>query len=82
MWGMLRSGWWWMLEAVQDVWDVGGHGEINCASSTVPVDGDSTMKISCPVGGQCVVFAQGCFQVLSVFLSNVFDAKVINNKGE
>ncbi len=48
----------------------------------VPVQCDPDVLCSCPIAGEFVMFLDGVFEMLGVFLANVFHPKVVHNQCE
>jgi len=79
---MLGLRGWWMLEALEGVLNVSGHGDIAGALVIVPIDGETTVAASCPVLANLVLLFECQHEVLGIGLISVFDAEVIHNKHE
>ena len=58
------------------------HGDVNVATKVIPGDGEAKVGGTGPVNGDGVAGAERVDEVLRVLFINVFDAKVVNNKGE
>jgi hypothetical protein len=71
-----------MLEFVQGRGNIFGHGEIDGAIFVIPVQRETTIEAAASVRGVGVQIFEGCDQMPCVFIANVFDAKVVNGKGE
>jgi len=69
-------------EASEDFGNVVGHGSVDGASLVIPFEGDSTVELTGPIGGDGVEALQGGDEVFCVGTSNVLDAKVIDDEGE
>ena len=48
----------------------------------VPVQCDPDVSCSCPIAGEFVMFLERVFEMLGVFLANVFHPKVVHNQCE
>ena len=71
-----------MLEFVDGVADVAGHGNINVEVGIVPVDGESAVQCAAPVGGDGVEGGKGVKEVIGMGAADVLDAKIVDNEGE
>jgi hypothetical protein len=71
-----------MLKFVQGRGNIVGHGEIDCAIFVIPVQCETAIEAAGPVRGDGVQIFEGCDQMPCVFIANVFDAELVNNKGE
>ncbi len=71
-----------MAEMDEGVFDVPWHGEMHLALGIVPIESESKVLHSFPVGVDCVVLFQYAHEILDVVLVNVLHAKVVNNKCE
>ena len=58
------------------------YGERACASEVIPSEVDAGIEVSIPVLGECVVIADGVAEMMGMLKANIFDTKVISNKGE
>ena len=71
-----------MLELLEDVVDIPGHGYFGGSVDVVPSDGQSTIQISLSVCFHGVALFQRILEVLGVFLVGVADTKVIYDQDE
>ena len=71
-----------MLEFVKGFLEIFGHGDVTCACGIVPVNGESVEEGTGPVDRDGIQFLEVLDEVVGVFLANVLDPKVVNNKGE
>jgi hypothetical protein len=74
---MLGLFWWRMLEMDECLMYVIKHGDMDTFVDVVPVDSHSEIACAAPVLGAFVVFFQDAGEVLNVFTTNIFDAKVV-----
>ena len=58
------------------------HGEINGAIGVVPVECEAAVEAASPVGGDCVKVLKGFDEMPCVLVTDLFDAKVIDNEGK
>jgi len=63
---MLGPHGWWMLEALEGVLDVSGHGDIAGALVVVPIDGETTVAAAGPVLAHLVLLFECRHEVLGV----------------
>ena len=82
MGGVLWGFWEWVTELAKGGFDILGHGDVEGVIVVVPVEGDPTVEGAGPVGGAFVVLVQGIGEVLCMFESFVFNAEVVDDKGE
>ena len=68
---------WCMLELVEGFIDVPWHGDVYISLVIVPVNGEATVIVAWPVSEDGVVFTRRCKQLFTIFLSEVFYAKII-----
>jgi hypothetical protein len=47
-------GWWFVLMDVEELVNVVGHGYIYKAVMVVPIDGEATVLLTCPVNSNCI----------------------------
>ena len=71
-----------MLEFVKGCLEIFGHGDVAGACGIVPVNGESSEEGTGPVDGDGIQFLKGLDEVVGVFLADVLEPKVINDKGE
>ena len=77
---MLRAFWRRILEFVKGCLEIFGHGNVAGACSIVPVNDESTEEGTVPVYGYSINFFEGLDEVVSVFLTDVLDPKVVNDE--
>ena len=66
-----------MLELGEGSIDVAGHGDVDIAGVVVPVQGESAVEQTGPVGSDLIVFVQGGDEMEGVCFGEVFYPKVI-----
>jgi hypothetical protein len=66
----------------EGVFDVPQHGEMHLALGIVPIECESRVLHSFPIGVDCVVLFQYAHEMLDVVLVNILHAKVVNNESE
>ena len=71
-----------MLESVKGCLEIFGHGHVAGACGVVPVNDKSAEEGIGPVDGDGVQFLEGLDEVVGVFLADIIDPKVVDNKGE
>ncbi len=71
-----------MAETDEGVFDVHRHGEMHLALGIVPIECESEVLRSFPVGVHCVILFQYAHEMLNVVLVNVLHAKVIDDECE
>ena len=59
-----------------------GHRDVDVASIVVPVDGEAKVTGAGPIFGKGIFLFEGMEQVVGVRAREVFDAEVVNGKGE
>ena len=67
-----------MLELGEGSFDVPGHGNINVAVVVMPIEGKAAVEGACPVDGEIVMLLECIQEVLSMFLLNKFNTKIIH----
>ena len=70
-----------MLEFVKGCLDIFGHGDVTGACGIAPVNDESAEDGTSPVSGDSIQFLEGLDEVVGVFLADVLDLKVVDNKG-
>ena len=55
---------------------------MNLAPFVIPIESDSNVAISCPVGCHAVMLFECLFEMDRVLLAFVFDTKIVHNQGE
>ena len=68
-----------MLEFVEDVVDVAGHGHLGRAGGVVPGDCQATVELARPVGFDWVKLFQGLLKVKCILVILVSHRKVIDH---
>ena len=71
-----------MLGLVQRFLKVIGHGNVASRSRLIPMNVETIEQGAGPIHGDGVLFLEGLDQVVSIFFAGIFDAKVVNDKGE
>jgi hypothetical protein len=71
-----------VLQFMQGIGNVAGHGDINNPLLVLPVKGEATVECADPVLGVKVICFGGLNDMLGVFGTSVLDTKVIHNKQE
>ena len=71
-----------MLEASESFGDVVWHGEVNGACFVVPIQLESTKKLTLTVHRDFIVLLQGVFEVFDMGETDSLDAKIVNNETE
>ncbi len=71
-----------MFVFVQLVLDVPRHGNVESSVAVLPVEFNTAVQVACPVFDEFIFLADAFDEVVSVFLANVFDAKIVNDKRE
>ena len=71
-----------MLEFVEGGFDISGDGEGDSAIFVVPFEVDAAVSVALPIGGDGIVLRETVNEVLGIRFVNIFDAEVVNNKGE
>jgi hypothetical protein len=69
-----------VLEFVQCVGNVTGHGEIDRFAFIVPIDGEAEEFGCGPVSSYLIYLGNALDQVFGVFTADVTDAQVVNNQ--
>ena len=69
-----------ILEFVKGCLEKFGYGDVAGACGIVPVNGESAEEGTGPVDGDFIQFLEVLDEVVGVFLVNVLEPKVINNK--
>ena len=67
-----------VVEFFQRAVNVAWYGDVDVAVGVVPVQGESAVERSGPVGGDLVVLFEGGLKVQGVGFREVFDAEVVN----
>ncbi len=68
-----------MLELFQGFLRVVWHGQMHLWFVVVLVQCDPNVLLPCPIAGEFVMFLECVFEMLGVFLVDVFDSKVIQD---
>jgi hypothetical protein len=71
-----------MAETDEGVFNVPRHGEMHLALGIVPIECESKVLCSFPVGVNCVVLCQYAHEMLDVVLVDVLHAEVIDDECE
>ena len=71
-----------VLGLVQRFLKVIGHGNVASRSRLIPMNVETIEQGAGPIHGDGVLFLEGLDQVVSIFFAGIFDAKVVNDKGE
>ncbi len=79
---MLRDAWRCMLKTCECFGDIVEHGDVDSSSHVIPVDVHAKIPLTVPIMQALVVFAEDGGKVFGVFLSNIFDAKIVHTKCE
>lgn len=79
---MLWTGRCRMMEFVEGIGDVSGHGEIDGAVDIVPGEGDAAVDAAGPISGDGVEVIETGDKVLGMLTPDVLDAEIVNNKSE
>jgi len=82
MWGMFRVRWVRVVEALQCVIDVAGHGQVNGALVIVPVKGKAAVARGMPVLGDLVLFLESIEEVHGIVVGGVAYGKLIHDQGK
>lgn len=82
MWSVLGSGHRWVLEMCECFLDVTWHGPINGVCLIIPVESHAKVEGASPIFGDSVHGAESVKEMLGMFPANIFNTKVIDNKGE
>lgn len=82
MWLVLGTGWHWMLEVFNCSFNVSRHGYVTGALGIIPGKGEAQILFAFPVNSDRIQVMQGRQYMFSMLPTNVFDAEVINDKGE
>ncbi len=75
---VVRSGG--VLEALESIFDVFWHREMYLLARVIPLDGESTVSFPFVFDQALVIFLDRLQEVLGVLLTDVFDAKVVNDQ--
>ena len=70
-----------MLELEKGCLEIFGHGDFAGTCGIVPVNGESAEEGTDPVDGYGIQFLEGLDEVVGVFLDDILDPKVVNDKG-
>ena len=71
-----------VLELVQRFLKVIGYGNVASPIRVIPLDVKTTEQGAGPIHGYGVLFLEGLDQVFRILFANIFDAEVVNDKGE
>ena len=77
---MLFASWHQMLEALEGMHDVSGHGHIADAIGIIPIKDKATVFGTCPILADDVRFVESVKEVLGISIVDVFDTKIVNNQ--
>ena len=66
----------------QLLFDVPGHRNIEGSCGIIPLEWDSAIQVAGPIFGEFVFFFQTIDQVFHMLSTNIFYAKLVNNKEE
>ena len=75
--GVLRG---WMVESNQGIVDVAWHEKVDFTLSVIPIEGEAKVFPAGPILRNFVVGLECRNEVVGVFFTNVFYAKVIHDK--
>ena len=62
--------------------DVPEHGDMDFSSNVVPIKVDAQVLGACPIMRDCVVRRQDAHEVFGMLVTHIFDARIIDAKGE
>ena len=79
---MLWGRWFGVLELAERFVDIARHGQVNFAFGVVLVQCDANIVGAHPISINFVVLLEHSEEMLGVFFTNEFDAKVIDYQGE
>ncbi len=82
IWLHLRFVWRFMAKRDEGIFNVPRHGEMHLALGIVPIERESEVSRSFPVGVDCVVLFQYAHEMLNIVLVDVLHAKVVDDKCE
>lgn len=71
-----------MGEFVESTSDVPGHGHVDMSELVVPCQGEAAVKGTGPINGDGVEELKCVDQVLGILAVDVFDSKVVHDKGK
>jgi hypothetical protein len=77
--GFLGGG---MLDAMECFGDVTRHGELHGAIDVVPIEGETTVFGSCPIGGDGVLGLEAVQEMLGMLPTHVFDTEVVHDQAK
>ena len=80
--GMLRAFWQGVVEFLESLVDIIGHGYVNIADSIVPRDGETQVAVARPAGGDGVFFLKSFKQVNGSGFFEILDSKIIDCQGK
>ena len=68
-----------MVKLLERPRHVPGHGEMDLTLDVVPIESDADVAFALPIRGYLVVLLQYLLEVPSVFFTDVFDTKVVDD---
>jgi hypothetical protein len=77
---ILQYNWWGMLEMFQCILNVQWHQKVHLLTGIVPFDGKSAISFPLLFEQASIILLHHLYQVLGVFIPNIFYPKVVNNK--
>ena len=75
---MLRFSGLWMVKTSQRFRDVIQHGDVDFFAGVVPVNVHSEVACACPVMRTFVMLSKDGGEMVDMFFSDVFDAKIVD----
>ena len=71
-----------MMELFEHLTDIVGHDEMDLSLFLVPIESDTDVSCSRPIGSDFVVAFECLLEVQSVFFADVFDSKIVHHQRE
>ena len=80
--GILGAGECWILELVEGLLYVCGHGYVTSPFVVVPIKGETTIEGAIPVDGDSIQLLEILDEMVSSFFADVFYTEVVKHEGE
>ena len=71
-----------VLELIQGIFYVSGHGEIGGACNISPFECNAAVQFSLPFFQNNLIYAEGGDNMVSVLFSDIFDSKIVHDQTE
>ncbi len=71
-----------MIVLLQLLLNIPRHQNVDHSVLIIPVKGDATIQVTCPIFGECTCWFNGPNQMANVFLTDIFHPKILHHERE